>query len=80
MKKWRGLLPFVLLYSSITFTLCGGEVRFPLLLFGSSVFSKAIVIKESSKSFTVLKPGIICKFLIHSGCLQKLFTALVWNT
>ena len=31
----------------------------------------------------VLKPGIICKFLIHSGSLQKMLTALfnlVWNT
>ena len=24
----------------------------------------------------VLKPGIICKFLIHSGSLQKMLTAL----
>ena len=31
----------------------------------------------------VLKPGIICTFLIHSGSLQKILTALfnlVWNT
>ena len=28
----------------------------------------------------VLKPGIICKFLIHSGSLQKLLTALFQNT
>ena len=31
----------------------------------------------------VLKPGIICTFLIHSGNLQKMLTALfnlVWNT
>ena len=31
----------------------------------------------------VLKPGIICTFLIHSGSLQKVLTALfnfVWNT
>ena len=28
----------------------------------------------------VLKPGIICKFLIHSGSLQKMLTALFWNT
>ena len=31
----------------------------------------------------VVKPGIICKFLIHSGSLQKMLTALftlVWNT
>ena len=31
----------------------------------------------------LLKPGIICAFLIHSGSLQKMLTALfnlVWNT
>ena len=31
----------------------------------------------------VLKPGIICTFLIRSGSLQKMLTALfnlVWNT
>ena len=31
----------------------------------------------------VLKPGIICTFLIHSSSLQKMLTALfnlVWNT
>ena len=31
----------------------------------------------------VLKPGIICTFLIYSGSLQKMLTALfnlVWNT
>ena len=36
-----------------------------------------------SHSRLVLKPGIICTFLIHSGCLQKMLTALfnlVWNT
>ena len=26
--------------------------------------------------FIVLKPGIICTFLIHSGSLQKMLTAL----
>ena len=33
--------------------------------------------------FIVLKPGIICTFLIHSGSLQKMLSALfnlVWNT
>ena len=31
----------------------------------------------------VLKPGIICTFLIHSGSLQRMLSALfnlVWNT
>ena len=33
--------------------------------------------------FIVLKPDIICAFLIHSGSLQQMLTALfnlVWNT
>ena len=32
---------------------------------------------------SLLKSGIICTFLIHSGSLQKMLTALfnlVWNT
>ena len=36
-----------------------------------------------SHSSFVLKPGIIYTFLIHSGSLQKMLTALfnlVWNT
>ena len=33
-----GVDTFLLLYSSITFTVCRGKVRFPLLLFISSVF------------------------------------------
>ena len=36
----------------------------------------------SSHPSLVLKPGIICTFLIHSGSLQKMLTALfnlVWN-
>ena len=37
--EMRGSPLFLLLYSSITFTLCGGKVRFPLVLFGSSVLS-----------------------------------------
>ena len=38
---------------------------------------------QDSHPSLVLKPGIICTFLIHSGSLQKLLTALfnlVWNT
>ena len=34
----EGVATFLLVYSSITFTVCVGKVRFPLLLFGSSVF------------------------------------------
>ena len=33
-----GLPLFLLLYSSIAFTVCVGKVKFPLLLFGSLVF------------------------------------------
>ena len=33
-----GVATFLLLYSSIVFTVCEGKVRFPLLLFGSLVF------------------------------------------
>ena len=36
-----------------------------------------------SHSRLVLKPGIICLFLIHSGSPQEILTALfnlVWNT
>ena len=40
-------------------------------------------ILPSSHPSLVLKRGIICTFLIHSGSLQKMLTALfnlVWNT
>ena len=33
-----GIDNFLLLYSSVIFTVCEGKVRFALLLFGSSVF------------------------------------------
>ena len=32
--------------------------------------------RSSSHPSIVLKPGIICTFLIHSGSLQKLLTTL----
>ena len=37
---------------------------------------------SSSRPSLVLKPGIICTFLIHSASLQKILTVLfnVWNT
>ena len=64
---------FFLLYSLVIFTVCGEKVRFPLLLFGSLVFS----VSHARFSFkSLLKPGIICTFLIHSGSLQKMLTAL----
>ena len=68
-KEGRGVATFLLLYSPITFTACVGKVRFPLLLFGSSF-------KILIQTFIVLKHGIICTFLIHSGSLQKMLTAL----
>ena len=37
-KPEKGGLPLLSLFFFITFTLCEGKVRFPLLLFGSSVF------------------------------------------
>ena len=46
----------------------GGKVRFPLLLFGSSVFS------DSHPSL----PGIICTFVIHHGSLQKI-DCFIWH-
>ena len=57
-----------------------GKVSFPLLLFGSSVFELAT---QDSQVFTVVKPDIICTFLIHYGSLQKMLTYsfnFVWNT
>ena len=79
-------LSFTLQFSSIAVTVCGGKLRFPLLLFGSSVFwvNHARLSSKSSLRFPSMfssklcsiKPGIICKFLIHSGSLQKMLTAL----
>ena len=60
-------------------SLCVGgksKVSFFFITFGFlSLFSFQV--------FIVLKSGIICTFLIHSGCLQKMLTSflnLVWNT
>ena len=78
--KWgvRGGLPlFLLLYSSIIFTLCVEKVKFPLLLFRFSAFELVMQV------FIVLKHYIIWIFLIHSGSVQIMLTALfisVWNT
>ena len=62
---------FLLLYSSITFAVSVGKVGFPLLLFRSSVFSVYKPCKISIQVFIVLKPDIICTFLIHSGSLEN---------
>ena len=74
-KGGGGVATFLLLYRSITFTVCEGKIRFPLLLFGSSVFRVSHTRLPSN--------SIICTFLIYSGGLQKMLTALsnlLWNT
>ena len=87
-----GLWKLQLEFSSMTFSGCGGKVRFPLLLFRSSVFwvnharfsSKSLLRFPSTfSSKSCSKTWYHCKFLIHSGSLQKMLTALfnlVWNT
>ena len=46
------------------------------LYYFSNLQSFELAIQDCHPSFIVLKPGIICTFLIHSGSLQKLLTAL----
>ena len=73
---------FLLLYSSVAFTLYVGKVKFPLLLFRSSVFWVSHA-RFTPEIFIVLKHCTICIFLIHFLSLQKILTALfilVWNT
>ena len=60
-----GLPPFLLLYSSITFTLYVGKVKFPLLL------------QDSHPSLYSTKILYHLYILIHSGSVQKMLTALV---
>ena len=59
-----------------------GEGTFPFITFQIfSLLSQPCTILI--QVFIVLTPDIICKFLIHSGSLQKMLTALfnlVWNT
>ena len=81
-----GWLPlFLLLYSSVqSHLLCVGESKVPFINFW--IFSLELAMQDfqpHSHPSLVLKPGIICTFLIHSGSLQKVLTALfnfVWNT
>ena len=80
MQKW-GIATFLLLYSSVTFTVCG-ESKVPFTTFW--IFS---LLSQSCKIliqvFTVLKHDIVCTFLIHYGSPQKMLTALfdfVWTT
>ena len=52
-----------------------------IYIFGSSVFELAMQdFHPRSHPSLVLKPGTIYTFLIHSGSLQKMLTALFQNT
>ena len=65
-------------FSSVTFTLCVGESKVSLYYF-SDLQSPELAMQDfhpCSHSSLVLKPGIICAFLIHSGSIQKMLTAL----
>ena len=57
-----GGVTFLLLYSSVTFNACVGKVRFPLLLFRSSVFwgSHSRISEVAIQEF---QPGIICPYI-----------------
>ena len=62
---------------------CGGEGVPLFLLLYSSVQSHLQSFELAMQDFhphshssLVLKPGIICTYLIHSGSLQKMLTAL----
>ena len=68
---------FFIIYGSIKFTVCvyvgGSKVPFitfwilSLLSYPFTIFIQVLI---------VLKPGVICTFLIDSGSLQKMLTAL----
>ena len=75
-KQEGGFATFSVLYSSITFTVCAcGESKVSFITF--RIFS---ILSQPFKTlihiFIVLKPDIICTFLIYSGSLQKMLTAL----
>ena len=71
-EKGGGVATFLLVYSSVTFTVCGEVLFITFRIF--SILSEPF--KILIHFFYVLKPGIICIFLIHSGSLQKMLTAL----
>ena len=74
-----GGLPLFYYFTVQSYLLCVEKVRFPLLLFRYSVFwiiHARFSGKILNQVFIVLEPGIICTFLIHSGSLQKMLTAL----
>ena len=74
--RGEGVATFLLLYISIIFTVFGeggSKVSFiTFWIFSLSSYPCKILIQV----FIVLKPDIICTFLIHSGSLQKMLTAL----
>ena len=81
-----GVADFLLLYSSITFTVCvyrggmGSKVSFITFWFFILLSQPGKILIQV---FIVLKHCIICIFLIHSDSLQRMSTALfkfVWNT
>ena len=63
-------------YFTVQFHLLFGEggVKFPLLNFGFQSFE--LTMQDSIQDFIVVKHCIICVFLIHSGSLQRMSTAL----
>ena len=75
-KGWMNLKRFNPIYC-----VCG-EPKIPSITFWIfSLFSQPC--KILIQVFMVLKPDIICTFLIHYGSLQKMLSALfnfVWNT
>ena len=78
----RGVATFLLLYSSITFTVCEGKLSFPLLLFRSSVFR----VSHASHSYPTFYCTKTWYHLYISDAFSwptKMQTALfnlVWNT
>ena len=62
---------------------CGAGSKAPFITFQVFSFGFELAMQDSLQVFIVLKPSIICTFLIRSGILQKMLTALVnlvWNT
>ena len=83
MQKWGGcyfLYYFTVQFNHIYCVLGESKVSFITFRIFSLLSQPCKILIQV---FIVLKPGIICTFLIHSGSLQKMLTALfnlVWNT
>ena len=77
MRRWGELATFLLLYSSVTFTVCLGKGESKVPFITSRIFSiLSYPFKILIHVFIVLKTDIICTFLIYSGSPQKMLTAL----